>query len=50
MKILEEDDGRLAGAARTGKPPEQVEKLPLARLGTERRSRPLGIRHAEEIK
>ena len=49
VKVLEEEDGRLPGAARAGEPPDQVEKLPLPRLGTERRSRPLGIRHAEEI-
>ncbi len=49
MKILEEEDGRLPGAARAGEPPDQVEELPLPRLGTEGRSRPLGIWHAEEV-
>ncbi len=50
VKILKEDDGRLTGAARAGKLPDQVEQPSLARLGAKRRSRPHGIRHAEEIK
>ncbi len=49
VEILEEEDGRLPGAARAGEPPDQVEELSLTRLGTERRSGPLGIRHAEEV-
>jgi hypothetical protein len=37
------------GAARTGQPTEQGEKLTLAGLGAGRRSRPCGIGHAEEL-
>src|SRR4029077_1188940 len=39
----------LAGAARTGKPPEQVEKLLLPGLRIERRGGPLPGGHAEDI-
>src|SRR6266542_3806315 len=49
MKVLEKNDGRFPGAARPREPPDQIEKLPLAGLGTERRRGSLWIWHAEEI-
>jgi hypothetical protein len=49
LKILEEQNRRFPNAAGTGEAAGQVEKLPLARLRTKRRSRPLRIRHAEEL-
>jgi hypothetical protein len=42
VKVLEEDYSRFTGAARARKPPEEVEKLALARFGTESWGRPLG--------
>jgi hypothetical protein len=49
VKVLEEDDGWLAGAACAREPPDQIKKLALARLRTERRRGPIWIWHAEEL-
>jgi hypothetical protein len=49
VEILEEEDGRLPGAARTGEPSDHVEEPSLPGLRVERRSRAFRIRHAKEI-
>src|SRR5262245_15093264 len=42
-------DGRFSSAARTAQAADEIEKLPLPRLGVEWWTRSLGIRNAEEI-